>query len=457
MTKDQVEPTTAESVNTCTSEKQTAPVSFWYMLLLTSFTLGTASVYGCNQQVLQITARRFFDILPGWLPPLLFIGLVNSVQELGQIIATPYAAWKSDRIWTRIGRRRPLVMLVAPILAVAIFLVPRCPTLGMFLIVVMVLQLAEGAELAVLMPSIHDSVPDKQRSLAIGMSQMIGAIPAIILGRYVMGLMDPGLHRVAIPFIERLGIHSPSIMVNGAHHWPYTVAAVMVAVTSIIYLLVMRERYVPPRTTERFRLIKYSKDLFKLREHRLIWMIFMFQSLFMATASEYLPTLGKLGMRLTQREYGWAYSWRGVTQLLLAVLLGYVFSKLNKRKAVCIGVCIYSMLPATFALFFMKTKLDLAIFFASHVLGFLVLRLNFVPLVMEYTSPKNVGTIMGFSSAVSGISRMIVIPLFWFLIGVFHNNYRLPFYATYVGAIACIIALLMMRPAEQVPELADSC
>jgi len=99
------------------------------------------------------------------------IGFIVSLQALNQLWATPYAAWKSDRIWTRIGRRRPLVVIMTPVLALTIILAPHAPTLWMFVMLVFVLQVAEDAELAVLFPAFGDSVPDKQRPLATGMWQ----------------------------------------------------------------------------------------------------------------------------------------------------------------------------------------------------------------------------------------------------------------------------------------------
>ena len=78
------------------SAKEQTSVSFFYILMLVMFSVGTASVSFCSNQVLQLTLRQFTTEMK-------LIGFVLSLQALNQLWATPYAAWKSDRIWTRIG------------------------------------------------------------------------------------------------------------------------------------------------------------------------------------------------------------------------------------------------------------------------------------------------------------------------------------------------------------------
>ena len=446
--KDQGENSVSSAPEPDASPKPLARVSFWYILLLTLFTVGTSSVYHCNQQVIQISVRKFTTDMR-------IIGIILALPALSQLLITPYAAWKSDRIWTRFGRRKPLVILMAPVLVAALLLLPWCPSLWLFVLMFVVLQIAEDAETAVMMPSIGDSVPDKQRPLAIGMWQFAMAVSGIIMAIYSFRLMAPGLHKVGFPLIGKLGINGPIITVPGGDHWPYTITAALVAITSLIYLKVMREPYVQPRPQERFRLLKYGKEMFQLREHRLIWVITFFQPLFFAVSLSFMFTLGKYGLNLSESEYGSAYSKFPLVQMALAAPLGYLFNRYRSRKALCIFACIYVMIPATFGIFYMKTQHDMGIFFGSLVVAFMIFRMNFTPYMMEYTTPKNVGTIMGFSNMVNGVARTAMMPLMGFLIHFTHNNYRIPMYGLYVSAVACMIALIMMRPPEAVKHLVE--
>ena len=51
------------------------PVSFFYILALASFSVGTASISFCSNQVLQLTLRKFTTSM-------FLIGLIVSLQAL---------------------------------------------------------------------------------------------------------------------------------------------------------------------------------------------------------------------------------------------------------------------------------------------------------------------------------------------------------------------------------------
>ena len=175
--------------------------------------------------------------------------------------------------------------------------------------------------------------------------------------------------------------------------------------------------------------------------------------MFYLVAISFFALLAKEHLHLKPSQYGAAYSWGALLTLTTSIPFGYLFNRFRNRRAFCIGACVYVLFPITFGLFFMHTARDMAIFFAAQILAFNVFRLNFMPLVMEYTTPKNVGTILGFTNAVNGLIRFTMLPLAGLLVDHFGKNYRLPLYGGYLGAVVCIIALLMMRPPEKVKHL----
>lgn len=430
-------PKTSSSVR-----KEPAPVSFWYILTLVSLSIGTCSVTMCSNQILPITLGTFTNST--WL-----IGFVVSLQAMHQLWVSPYAGWKSDRIWTRIGRRKPLVLFLAPILALTVILVPHSPSLLMLVPLVFFLQMAEDAELAIMAPSIGDSIPDRQRPLATALWELVQALPIILIGRYAMKLMDPGVHEVRVPIIER------TLHLVGGQHWPYTMAGVIVFVTGMLFLGVMREQYTPPRPKDRFRPFSYGREIFKLREHLLIFVVFFFQPLFVLVARVFFPLLATQTMHLKPSEYGWALSWGAITTLIVCIPMGYLFNHVRRRRAFSIAGCLLALVSLTFGLFFMKSARDLAIFFAMEAFLYKVFKLNFIPFVMEYTTPQNVGTILGFTNAVNGLVRFTTLPLAGLLVDLAGKNYRLPMWGGYLGVAVCVMALLAMRPSEKIRHLIE--
>jgi len=421
--------------------RELKPVTFWYILLLTSFSLGTSAVTVCLTQAVRQTADPYH-------PSAMLVGILTSLMSLNQIWVTPYAAWKSDRIWTRFGRRRPVVLAMGPILVLFILVIPFCTSLWMLFTVVFILTLAQSSQLALITPSIGDAIPDKQRPLATAMWQFIAnGLAIFIMSRYMLGLMDPGSHQIGPKFLN--------VSVQGAGYWPYVIAAGLFLITSAVYLKVMRERYVPPRPADKFRLFSYGKQIVQLREHTLAYVVLLFQPLFVLVGSWYFKEVATKDLNMTMGDFGKAFSWGAIATMVTCIPLGYLFNRFKHRKAMTIAACLMALVPTTYGLYFMHSAAGMGFFFAAQQIAFAVFRLNFIPYVMEYTTPKSVGTILGFTNSVNGIVRFFAVWMFGCLIDIFGKNYRLPLYGAYVGIIVCIICVMAMRPPEKVRRLLD--
>lgn len=418
------------------------PASIWYMIALVSFSLGTGVMNFCLITALQATLKPLTSSA-------FVIGMMTVMISMNTIWATPYALWKSDRIWTRYGRRKPIVMLMGPPLVVTLLLIPHCHSLWLMGTVVFLTTIALSSVMGLIQTAIGDSIPDKQRPLATGMWHFTAnGLAGFLMARYVLGLMDPGLHRVGGGWL--------TFGLNGAGHWPYTVAAIVSTLTSSIFLLVFREHYVEPRAAEKFRLFSYGKQIVRVREHLLIYVILLFQPLFVLVGSWYFPTLAAETLKMSKAQYGHAQSWGGMIVMISCVPLGILFNHLRHRRAFTVAACLMAIVPITWGLFFMKTAAGIAFYFAAQQFAFSIFRLNFSPYITEYTTPRCVGTVFGVANSVNGIIRTVMVLISGVLIDLMGKNYRLPLWGGYVGVVVCVICLLMMRPPEKVRHLLDA-
>src|ERR671937_259029 len=87
------------------------------MLLYSAGSIGTGAFYAFNNFVLP-------PILSAFGAPDLLIGLLSSTRSIeGALIQPTVGAW-SDRIWTRLGRRRPFMAVALPLSALFFLLSP---------------------------------------------------------------------------------------------------------------------------------------------------------------------------------------------------------------------------------------------------------------------------------------------------------------------------------------------
>lgn len=419
------------------------PVSVWYIVGLASFTLGTSVVMFCLVQALQATLKPL-NASTG------MVGVLTAMISMNMIWVTPYASWKSDRIWWgRFGRRKPLVLVMGPILVASLLMLPHCHSLAVISVVTFVVTVGLASLMGLITMAIGDSIPDRQRPLATGMWQFTAnGLAIFLMSRFVLGLMDPGPHRLQLGGL--------SVGVNGAGHWPYTVACCIFVVTAIIFVLIFRERYVPPRPGQKFRPFSYGREIVQVREHLLIYVVLFFQPMFVLVGSWYFLKLATETLGMTKAQYGHANSWGGIMVMLSCIPLGALFNRLKYRKAFTVAACLMAIVPVTWGLFFMKTEAGMAFYFAAQQLAFAIFRLNFIPYITEYTTPRSVGTIFGVVNAMNGVVRFTMVPLWGVLVDLAGKDYRLPLWGGYVGVAVCVICLAMMRPPEKVRHLIDA-
>src|SRR5919199_142691 len=81
------------------------------MLLYSAGSVGTGAFYGFNNFVLP-------PVLQAFGAPDLLIGLLSSTRSLEGALIQPTVGVLSDRTWTRLGRRRPYILVGVPLSAV---------------------------------------------------------------------------------------------------------------------------------------------------------------------------------------------------------------------------------------------------------------------------------------------------------------------------------------------------
>src|SRR3989442_10980732 len=89
--------------------------------------IGSGFFYVFNNAVLPL-------LIPG--KNVLLINLLSNTRSIeGAVIQPVVGAW-SDRIWTRLGRRRPFMLIAIPLSALFMAITPLAPSANLALIVV---------------------------------------------------------------------------------------------------------------------------------------------------------------------------------------------------------------------------------------------------------------------------------------------------------------------------------
>src|SRR5437868_6091592 len=105
------------------------------MALYSVAAIGGGFFYYFNNAVLPLLLSR----LPG--SNVLLVNLLSSTRSIEGAVIQPVVGASSDRIWTRLGRRRPFMLVAMPLCALFMALTPLAPSLPLIVACIFVFSL----------------------------------------------------------------------------------------------------------------------------------------------------------------------------------------------------------------------------------------------------------------------------------------------------------------------------
>lgn len=130
--------------------------------------------------------------------PFLF-GLIWCAGPITGVVVPPIIGALSDKTWTKIGRRRPYVIIGTLIAALMLFLFPLSTSLGMATLVLWIMNATANAAQAPYRALVPDSVPENQQvmansfiNLAYGAGSIIslGVAPLLLMFHVSMSIVQ---------------------------------------------------------------------------------------------------------------------------------------------------------------------------------------------------------------------------------------------------------------------------
>jgi len=141
------------------------------------------------------------------------------------VIIQPLIGHYSDRIWTRLGRRRPFILIGAILASFALILMPNCPSVWMAAGLLWVLDGTINASMQPFRALVADNLPEEQnaqgfaiQSLFIGLGGTIAsALPWMMTNWF--GVAAEGAGQGHIPTSVRLSFYIGATAFMGAVLW----------------------------------------------------------------------------------------------------------------------------------------------------------------------------------------------------------------------------------------------
>lgn len=354
-------------------------------------------------------------------------GLIMGLDNLAALFILPYIGGVSDRLRTRIGRRKPFILAGAPVAAIAFAAVPFTlgGPLGGFMAALIVTLLAMDLFRTPVVALMPDLTPPHLRSPSNGIINFMGG-----LGGVVASLAGGYLFR-----------YSPAA--------PFILGAGGMLAAQTILMLTVREPEVPeapedpdlPREGLLSALwaVLRSPDRSALCLLGAICFWFLGQSAFDAWFSSY--AIQRLG--LDAGHAALLKSWFSISALCSALPCGALGAAMGRKGAILLGLVLFAAAlglgGAAGGEGLLRPVLVVSAF------AWMLVVVNSLPLVLDFAPGHQAGTYTGLYYLASQTAAFLGPVLSGNMIAAFRNDYRLLFPYTVVALLGAAGLTALVR------------
>lgn len=378
-----------------------------------------------ERQLLE-AGRELPDVVGFGLAPSLAL-FIMTWDNLINVFIQPWVGERSDRTWTRFGRRKPWLMVGVPIALFGFLLVPFAQTLFALAVFILITNLGMALFRSPAVSWLGDLFEPVDRSKANGIINLMGGIGGL-LAFFGGGIL-----------FERYGKAAP-----------FFGAAIVVVLATIVVLWRVKE----PREIARpdsdavdqgvlgnLRALLGNPDRsgFFVLLAILLWFM-AFNALESGLSSFAVFSLGI--------SPGLASIYAGavtVSFILFAVPAGWLGSRYGKRRPILFGLSGLALLLAGGFFIIQGAALFVVVLLLAGFLWALV-NVNSLPLVYEHGDERRIGAFTGlyyFSSQAAAVLGPVLAGI---MIDVLGDQYRWLFLFSALFMALALVAMLRVRP-----------
>lgn len=334
------------------------------------------------------------------------VGFVMTWDNYINMFVQPMVGERSDRTHTRFGRRKPWLMMGAPLAAFFFIFIPQVGDMAAMMFVVLLTNLSMALFRSPTVALLGDLFPASQRSTANGIINLMGGIGAILA--FLVGGALYALGRIT-PFVFG--------------------ALVMLAAISTVVIFV-RE----PQSAAQPEAQKPSSGVWQnLREvlqnsdrsglYILLAILFWFMGY--NAIDTWISSFGKFTLGIDEGQMSMYSSALALSFVVFALPGGMIASRFGRRRVILIGLsglvllCLYGLLVGN--------TISLLLFLIPAGMFWALVNVNSLPMVYDVGGDTRVGTFTGLYYLASSIAAVAGPQIVGILVDLTRGNYRIMF------------------------------
>ena len=383
-----------------------------------------------------------FRLLSSYTNISFLIGVVLAMEGLLGMIVPPLVGWYSDRVFTRMGRRKPFILIGGLLAGISIYLVYFFYSIGLPLFAIGFMlsffyfsMHLYTAPYRALMPDLIETGHRGTASGIITMFEVIGSLTGFIAGAYLWSINES---------------------------YPFIMGAFLIPLASIVTYMLIGERELEEKkkkTVIKEGIIDYAKRMFGEKDtvkfytaQTLWWMGFEFIGIFfvgiMAQAILGAPTDENIDKITVTAVY--LMGLFNIAAIFTAIPGGLIYDKIGKKRAMLFGIIIFGV--SIFAGLLVKTVLTAVIILIIAGLGWGIVLSSSFPVIGDLLTKYQREEFNGRYYGLFEVSRSFPILLGGFgggaIVSLMNNNYVILFPIAGISVLISIPIVLSMHMLE---------
>jgi maltose/moltooligosaccharide transporter len=402
-------------------EKQTLSVSKTFLLGFGFF--GVSVIWSLYNAYVPIFLKSTFGLRSS------VIGSIMTIDNIFAIVLLPFLGALSDRTHTRLGRRRPYILVGSTLALIFFVMVPYFNTLqilGLMMLAIIFMNLSMALFRSPVVALMPDITPSKYRSQANGIINFMGGLGALLVFFGGKPLYD---RDISLPFL---------------------VGGLVMFVASMLVVIFIREKL--PESAEAgagkvsFRasiqelssnlkdVVAGEKSLFFILLGILFWFI-GFNSI-----ETFFTSYAKYHLGIEESTGALILGFFSVTFMVTSIASGFLGSRIGRNRTIRVGLVV--LVVILLISLFIRQFLPLALVFVVGGFGWALVNVNSLPMVVDMTTLAKVGGYTGLYYFFSQAANIVAPPLAGVLIDAFGYASLMIFAAAMFGLAFFIMSFV---------------
>ncbi len=359
------------------------------------------------------------------------VGFVMTWDNYLNMFVQPIVGERSDQTRTRLGRRKPWMLVGAPLAALFFVMIPAMRTVMGIMLAVLVTNICMALFRSPTVALLGDLYPSEQRSTANGIINLMGGLGAILAF-----LVGGTLYKMGrIP--------------------PFAFGALVMVVAIGLVILFIREPqdYAEQAAAgEKGSFLDHLRQVVNASDRSGLLILLAILSWFIGynALETWISSFGKYTLGINEGRMSILTSGLALTFVIFAIPSGLLATRFGRRRVILVGIAgllvlfLYGLLITNQTMLIVLLVLG-GIFWA-------LINVNSLPMVYDVGGDNNIGAFTGLYYLASNIAAIGGPQVVGILIDLSDGNYRIMF--IFSAIFMALAGLLMLRVREKQPTAA---